>query len=217
MNRITSLGKPSTFLWLTKSRWRWWHPFCLLGENRWAALAEKCHTKCKYSTLLFVYLRLFWLFLLFPSAFKEYTSHWWMMTIIHFCFCSSKSWQTGAWMRTDWRPSDVLTEGHVTCQSVFFQCLFQFEFEVVVFFFLFVFFLFKGCQKYQIFHTFFHMIQYLHSVVSNFACMGPTFLLWYQKRSHFFLFILVLYQSLIFWYPNSRIFFRIKVPHPSHR
>lgn len=213
MNRITSLGKPSTFLWLTKSRWRWWHPFCLLGENRWAALAEKCHTKCKYSTLLFVYLRLFWLFLLFPSAFKEYTSHWWMMTIIHFCFCSSKSWQTGAWMRTDWRPSDVLTERHVTCQSVFFQCLFQFEFEVVVFF---CFYLkdVKSIKSFILFSIWYNICIQLYQTLRAWdppSCSGI-------KRGHiFFLFILVLYQSLIFWYPNSRIFFRIKVPHPSHR
>lgn len=81
MNLIRSLTELSTFLWLAKSCWRWWHPFCLLGENRWAALAEKCHTKCKYSTLLFMCLRLFWLFLLFPSALKEHTPQSWMMTI----------------------------------------------------------------------------------------------------------------------------------------
>lgn len=81
-NVIRSLTDLSTFLWLTVSCWRWWHPFCLLGENRWAALAEKCHTECKYSTLLFPCLRLFWLFLLFPSALKERTPHWWMMTIM---------------------------------------------------------------------------------------------------------------------------------------
>lgn len=72
----------STFLWWTESCWRWWHPFCLLGENRWAALAEKFHTKCKYSTLLFLCLRLFWPFLLFPSALKEHTPHWWMKTMM---------------------------------------------------------------------------------------------------------------------------------------
>lgn len=66
LNMIRSLAEPSTFLRLTRTCWRWWHPFCLLGENRWAALAEKFHTKCKYSTLLFLCLRLFWLYLLFP-------------------------------------------------------------------------------------------------------------------------------------------------------
>lgn len=61
-----------THLCLTKSRLRWSHPFCLLGVNRWAALADKCHTKCKYSAL-FLWLWLFWPFMLCPSALTEHT------------------------------------------------------------------------------------------------------------------------------------------------
>lgn len=57
-------------LCLTKSRLRWSHPCCLLGVNRWAALADKCHTKCKYSAL---FLWLFWPFVLCPSALTEHT------------------------------------------------------------------------------------------------------------------------------------------------
>lgn len=48
------------------ARTSWWrrrYPFCLLRqteregerESRWAGLAEKSHTKCKYSTLLFLW------------------------------------------------------------------------------------------------------------------------------------------------------------------
>lgn len=58
-------------LCLTKSRLRGSHPFCLLGVNRWAALADKCHTKCKYSAL-FLWLWLFWPFVLCPSALTEH-------------------------------------------------------------------------------------------------------------------------------------------------
>lgn len=61
-----------THLCLTESRLRWSHPFCLLGVNRWAALADKCHTKCKYSAL-FLWLWLFWPFVLCPSALTEHT------------------------------------------------------------------------------------------------------------------------------------------------
>lgn len=50
---------------------RWWHPFCLLGGNRWATLAEKYHTKCKYSTLLFSCFAAVLTVLALPLCFKS--------------------------------------------------------------------------------------------------------------------------------------------------
>lgn len=96
--------------------------FCLLGENRWAALAEKCHTKCKYSTLLFMCLRLFWLFLLFPSALKEHTLDSGRMTTIIIFFFGGGLWPLRSReifkrVHTYWRQTDLLTEDMLLHQS----------------------------------------------------------------------------------------------------
>lgn len=94
------------YRWVTllmKAAWLWWDRllcrahFCFNGldddihfvcgrENRWAALAEQSLTKCKYSTLLWMYLRLFWLFLLFACTLIEPTPHWWTISSFYFSF-----------------------------------------------------------------------------------------------------------------------------------
>lgn len=85
MHLIRSLTELSTFLWLSLVGYDDIHFICWerTDGQHWQ---RNVTPNANIAPCCFCVLRLFWLFLLFPSALKERTPHWRMMTISWFYF-----------------------------------------------------------------------------------------------------------------------------------